>query len=92
MSIKSTSTITRDSAIARIKIVVQCIESKNYRFLEEHSFEDNYNTQKFIDQGTKVDISHIDNWSRRMLEETMDCPFYRNSMFDNYFVLEEGDD
>lgn len=86
MSIKSTSYITREHAIIRIKEVTTMLKEKNYREITEHVFEPDINIQKAIDNWEPIDLSDLDKWTDKMLEDYMDNPFFRHSMFDNYLI------
>lgn len=87
MSIKTTLDIKREDAIERINKITALILCKNYREIEELSYEPYYHVQHFVDSGVTYDISNIEKWTNRMLEDVMDRPFYRYSMFDNYYVI-----
>lgn len=84
MGIQSTRDISRQDAIDRIEKIINLVKNKNYREIENVSNETDYNVQSFVD---KVIIDdNIDNWTNKMLEDVIDCPFFRYSMFDNYNV------
>jgi hypothetical protein len=87
MSIKSTKHISRQAAIERIKHIVALATDKEYKKVESICFEDYHTVENFINnfqQPTNVD--YIDKWSNKMLEDLIDEPFYRESIFDNYIV------
>ena len=84
MSIKSTMTITREAAISRINEVRRLITNKDYKGLEEITFEQDHCIVTFINNAAS--ISPIDKWTDKMLDDKMDEPFYRQSMFDNYHI------
>lgn len=86
MSIKSTKHIARQVAIDRIKLIQQLVIDKDYQELEQKVFEPDYTVQQFIDKHELTDIFDIDKWTNKMLEDLMDEPFYRESMFDNYLI------
>lgn len=86
MSIQTTYDISRADAIERIMLVVKLIQAKDYRELEWISFEPHENIQQFVDAEQNYDVAHIQKWTNRMLEDTMDMPFFRHSMFENYRV------
>ncbi len=86
MGIQSTRDISRDDAIDRIKNVCNLITEKNYLDLKNCSFEPDYNVQKFIDSFILIEITNIGQWTNEMLEDFLDRPYFRFSMFDNYFV------
>jgi len=86
MSIRSTSHITREHAIIRIKEVATMLKEKNYRAIAEHVFEPDINIKKAVDNWEPIDLSNLDKWTDKMLEDYMDNPFFRHSMFDNYLI------
>ena len=86
MGIKSTQNITRVHAISRIIEIATLIKEENYLAIEEASFETEVNLQKFINNWTSIDLSNIDNWTNKMLEDYMDNPFFRHSLFDNHLI------
>ena len=72
MGIKSTQTISREVAIARIKYILNLVKFEDIEELSNTlDFEDNV-----LDMGT------IDT----MLENIMDEPLFRFSRFDNYII------
>lgn len=91
MGIQSTQYINRESAIARIKLIVSLIEQHAYRDIESESYETDHSLRAFVDAGVDIDITYIDQWSDGMLEEILDRPFYRKSLFDNYSIREYDD-
>lgn len=91
MSIKSTRKISREDAIYRIGEVADAVRDKDYRWLESISSEHEYDVETFVDSHTPP--GDVSKWTNKMLENLMDTQFYRYSMFDNYFVVDEvGDD
>lgn len=86
MGIQSTRYIKREEAIERIIEVTILIFRKNYRKLEQVSFEPDKNIKEFIDNWEPIDIRNIDSWTNEMLADYMDNPFFRRSMFDNYLI------
>jgi len=85
MSIKSTKEVTRDWAIQRIELIYDICNRQEYRELEAISYESDYSIQDFIYQNHFY-ISGIDSWTNNMLEDKLDEPFFRESIFDNYAV------
>ncbi len=87
MSIKTTVYITRKQAITRILFVWNHIIDEHYTEVKKTSFEDLniwdtlYNYYK-----EEKDIRNCFNWTNRMLEEQMDKPYFRYSMFENYII------
>lgn len=91
MSIKSTKNVTRKFAIARITVMLGLFYTKSYRKIEAATAEDHHlRLKQFVDTFETVDISGIEEWTNSMLEEILDKPFIRESMFDNYHVVEDG--
>ena len=86
MSIQSTRTITRESAIERIGRVALLVEGGYYRILEEITSEPDYNLTGCLHEGVDFERTNLRNWTNTMLEEVMDKPFYRYSLFENYNV------
>lgn len=86
MSIESTRDITRKNAIERIQEVTELILECNYKKLEEVSNESDYRVDKWLHSTEAVDISAIDKWTDRMIEDLLDQLYYRYSMFDNYLI------
>lgn len=91
MSIQSTVTISRQVAIDRITEITELVRQKNYRGVEQKTNEPDYDLENFVNTGIDSEIS-CQHWTNRMLEDMMDQPFYRFSMFDNYFVEDEAND
>jgi len=90
MGIKSTQEISRENAIDRIKKIYDLAQESNYKSIQENTNEDNEQSiqdfvLKYRNTGL-IDIENIDKFTNEMLEEIMDKPFFRYSMFDNYFV------
>lgn len=88
MSVQSTRNISRVIAIARIKDIHGMIQKKYYRTIEALSFEPNEDIVEFVKDNLNMDISSIEQWTNSMLEEVLDRPFFRWSMFNNYTIKE----
>lgn len=89
MSIQSTKSVTREFAIGRITLMLGHIYSKSYRKIEAATTEDHHlRLKQFVDTFETVDISNIEEWTSSMLEDLLDKPFIRESMFDNYRVVD----
>lgn len=86
MGIQSTQYLTREEAIDRITEIANLIKTKNYRLLDQKTFETNFNLQEFVDNWEPIDLTNINNWTDRMLEDYIDKPFFRHSLFENYVV------
>lgn len=89
MSIKTTQDISRDIAINRIRTVASLISDRNFRRLEDITFEGDNDIREFIDKGVTFNVDELENWTNNMLGDQMDEPFYRHSKFDNYLINNE---
>ena len=93
MSIKSTSYITRENAINRILFIADLIVNRQYKTLEENSGEHDINIADEVEASHNMAQKYIEDdleeYTDEMLEDIIDTCFYRNSMFDNYFIGEE---
>ena len=98
MSIKSTTTITRQTAVNRIKKIIALIRARDYKAIDNATSEldrDECDLVDFVEQENDVlfckphQYKRIQNWSDGMLEYQMDKPYYRLSIFSNYII---GDD
>lgn len=93
MSIKSTKHVTREWAIARITLIVELAKVRSYRKIEEHTSENSKERDClpfYCSNIANTDISTIENWTNTMLEESLDLPLIRESMFDNYMIEDDG--
>ncbi len=92
MGIKSTQYITRDSCIRRIKKIDYLIFHRKYRDIEQTTSEYDYNLQDWVNETRPLLLQEqegdLEDWTDEMLEDKMDEPFYRFSMFDNYLISE----
>lgn len=91
MGIQSTSNISRETAINRILKIDALIADKNYRELESETSEHDIDLAEYVNKAEplNVDEETLLKWTDTMLEDKMDEPFYRLSMFDNYLIREE---
>jgi len=89
MGIKSTQYISRERAIERIIDIITAARNDDYKYIDHHSSEYNYDIRDYVSVLKNIDIMNIDKWTDMMVEDTMDYPFIRYSMFDNYLVEEE---
>jgi len=88
MSIQSTKQVSRNWAISRIRLICQIANKKMYRDLEMVTGEmSEQDIQGFIDD-FDFDDSNLDQWTNRMIEQIVDKPFFRESAFDNYSIVE----
>lgn len=95
MSIQSTRTIHRQHAIDRIRQVAQWIVEHDYASITSSSSEDTGTDtlRALVAAGVDhLDIEHLDKWSNEMLSDQMDHPYYRSSIFDNYRVVNDGEE
>ena len=92
MGIQSTSYITREQAISRIKEIATLLKEQNYREVKSRSFDPHVNMLEFVENWKPINVFGLDNWTDEMLGDYMDYPFFRHSMFDNYLIGGEDDD
>lgn len=100
MGIKSTQFISRRDTIGRISEQVNYLIKGNYYKLQQRSFEDNPLNGSMIkyleDEILKISntrvlsevLTNINHLTNEMLEDIMDLPFIRYSMFENYIINE----
>lgn len=93
MGIKSTQYVTRQDAITRILEIDALLSQKRYRDLDNATGEHDYSVENFVNETAPLGITlgEIENWSDTMIEDELDEPFYRWSMFDNYYIREDDD-
>lgn len=90
MGIQTTVEITRSEAIARIQQVEYLYKQKNFRRLEGISQEVEYNLLKFVEDSLPYSLKYdLVNFTNTMLEEVMDLPFFRYSLYENYEVVDD---
>lgn len=89
MGIRSTREISKATAIRRISAVVKMAEEKNFRAIESYSNEADHDVSLFVHNFVRPEFFDcIEKWTNKMLEDVIDQPFYRFSMFDNYTVVD----
>lgn len=92
MGIQSTQDITRASCIERIMKVDYLLFHKKYRKLEQMTSEYDEKVEDFVNTARPLMLDcqdlDLEDWTDTMLEDKMDEPFYRFSMFDNYLIKE----
>lgn len=94
MSIQTTLNISRENAISRLLLVANLVSSRDYLELESNSSED-APAHIFVDDDDSQAIaqkllnSDLSKWTNNMLENVLDKPFFRLSMFDNYIIVNE---
>lgn len=87
MSIQSTVDITREAAIYRITKIAELIKDRNFLEIEQNSLEHDCDIREFVNKYQNEDFSNLEKWTDRMLEDIMDKPYFRHSIFDNYLVI-----
>lgn len=92
MSIKSTQYVSRDQAIKRIIFIDTLATGKRYRTLGSETFDAEYDLKKFVDVYVPQSYTEdtLEEWTDKMLEDKLDQPFFRSSMFDNYWIGESN--
>lgn len=90
MGIQSTQDISKCDAINRIHKIDELVLNRKYKDLEDTTGEYDINLESFIDsECALIGERNLSSWTDTMLENKMDEPFYRYSMFDNYVITEE---
>ena len=91
MGIRSTVEVTRPEALERIDCVLQYVWDMDYRALEKDSFEED-GIKEFMEEVCDSGLNGADRtkWTNSMLEDLLDRPFFRWSMFQNYTVSDTG--
>jgi hypothetical protein len=89
MSIKTTLDKKRKDCIERIIMIQNLILSQNYFEIDNLTNEDEYDIEDFIDNYENlININTLNNYTNKMLERIIDEPFFRNSKFENYNVID----
>lgn len=88
MSIQTTEHIQREYAIARISWVCELVYRHDYKALEEFTFEPDGNLTEFVDNGIDFKPEFVGMWTSQMLEDVINKPFFRRTMFENYTVYD----
>lgn len=90
MGIQTTQNISREIAIERIVNINFLIQNKEYLILENVTFEPDFNIKSFVNEFvSEINESDLSKYTNKMLEDILDQPFYRFTMFDNYFISDE---
>jgi hypothetical protein len=95
MGIQSTQDVTREQVIRRLKEVAPVIISRDYRELESLGGSEDRSVEGMINDDDEQVLARrimredLLMWTDSMLENVMDSPFYRFSLFDNYLIREE---
>ena len=71
----------------RILIIYNLGILLNYKEIDSKTNESDYNLESFVNHGHDVRVQNIDQWTDKMIEDKIDEPFYRFSMFENYEVV-----
>ena len=87
MSIQSTVEIPRFLAISRIAEIDELANQRDYYKIVMLSHEPDYDVKLFMeDSAAERTENDLSKFSNKMLEDIMDTPFYRFSMFENYNI------
>lgn len=88
MGIKTTISISREQAVDRIVHINQLVIEKNYRALQETTCEHDESFSKLVDSAEPLTLDRqtLMQWTDTMLDDKLDEPLYRFSMFENYLV------
>lgn len=86
MGCQQTVQITREKAIARIKEINALIADDDYLGVEQITNEHEASILDFVDN---TEPKSVTKWTNSMIEGLLNQPFYRWSMFDNYWVVDE---
>jgi hypothetical protein len=88
MSIQTTYTVRRDWAIRRIREIAWLVREKDYKAVDDRTFEQDEDLQAFMDTPLDFEPGAVCRWTNEMLEDRLDQPFWRSSMFHNYAVTD----
>jgi len=94
MGVESTYYITRSYAIERITTIAKLFLDKNWKELEEETSENDFSNEDIVSKYSfKELITYLDveKLSDSMLEDIIDKPFFRKSLYENYFITETGE-
>lgn len=88
MGIRSTRYLDRSVAENRILEIDALLANKMFKDLDGATYEYDYNLEDFVKTNEPLFITReaIDHWTDTMIEDQLDKPFYRFSMFDNYIL------
>lgn len=93
MSIQSTINITRETALDRIELIISLMNPIDYQAIDNITQEDSsiININAIIYE--YVDSMNMTQWkteykryTNEMLEDLMDVPYLRFTLFDNYHI------
>lgn len=71
-------------AIARLMEIDTLVLANDYKSVETFSHETGHSLVSFV---TGINfLTDYSKWTDKMLEERLDKPFYRQSLFDNYQI------
>lgn len=92
MGIKTTRYLDRNTVENRILEIDDLLASKDFNGIESVTCEHDFNLEGFVNTNEPLFVTSesIELWTDTILENQVDKPFYRFSMFDNYFIGEES--
>lgn len=90
MGIQSTVDIRRDQAIYRIQTIVSLCIDNNAMALVGCTYEEDHNIRNFIKGvvDNRTCYNNLDDMLNCELEDILDKPYFRRTMFDNYNVID----
>jgi len=83
MGIQSTRTVSREWALNRVELISTLAVECNFREIQSRSYEDG------LDIRSVKPTDPFVNFTNDMLSEVLDLPFYRESLFENYLVVDD---
>jgi hypothetical protein len=92
MSIKTTRYITREQAIARIKYILYLNNVNARELILKNSYECDLTLENIKEYIEYFPSKYVKELSNKALEELMDTPFIRYSMFENYIIKNDEED
>ncbi len=100
MGIESTRYITKDDAVYRISKIINHINNADWSKLSNIcSHEDRYFIENYINEYNDIhkefirtfgtsETTNLENFFDKVLEDFMDKPGVRYSIFDNYLIID----
>jgi len=89
MSIKTTKTVSRKWALARIKEIYSYALWKDFDKLLTSTEEREALLTDLFDKISEIpNIKDLNSWANKELEDLLDQEYFRESMFDNYIIEE----
>ena len=83
MGIQSTRTVSREWALNRVKLISTLAADCNFREIESRSYEDG------LDSRAVRPADPFAYFTNDMLAKILDLPFYRETLFENYLVVDD---